>query len=354
MTGTLGPVAKDWYLSYLENPQRDLFKRDYEGIGWYQLLEHQGANVWPLLMDTQRVGSVFGAPAAYFTGLNAALNVTLLWGPTLATNSKLGDAWDLRIPGLVVSRTLLQKTISNGTTWTGHAQQRGGLAIELPLRADVISIVPGGAPVGRFRPPGEDDVPLRDAEYCVKPGGCECPDGHKLEIPEIKRGNAYLGFHGLGAAAVAVVGESLEDACNLKRGGDGINVYRLTDSGGPEPLEATFKAGRCTRGRAGWTLDARTKDKAWRLRARIGASFAGFGRRYPLIYGAADPTFRLDGPGGPYSNFAVPGSPGGGAIALSDDGKGVGFGFVPTFNADRSAGVSIAGGMPCRYPRRRG
>jgi hypothetical protein len=47
-------------------------------------------------------------------------------------------------------------------------------------------------------------------------------------------------------------------------------------------------------------------------------------------------------------------SPGGGAISLSRDGKGMGFGLVPAFNADQSAGVAIAGGMKCRYPRTRG
>ena len=345
-TGTIGSIAKAWYASYLQNTAPDLFTRDYEGVGWYQLLEHQGANVWPLLLETQRWGSVYGPYAAYYAGMDKATLAALLWGPTLATNPPLGDTWDLQIPGYPLSRTLAQRTISNGTDFVGAASQRGGLAYALPIRADVVSIGTGGAPIGRFKPPGEDDQPLRSGSYCAKPGGCECPDGGSPQLPEIKRGDAYLGFHGLGPAAVEVRGESLDQWC--KRPQDaGINIFQLSQTG-HEPLVGTIKAGNCKVANGVFTATARSTNRAYTLNVRI-EGFRGFRRNYTLLYGGPDPSFTLEGPQGPYSNlFPVPGRVGGGAIALSRDGKGMGFGFVPTFNADRSAGVAIAGGMRCR------
>jgi hypothetical protein len=353
--GTLGPVAKGWYEEWLHKSDVDLFKRDYAGVGWYQLLEHQGANVWPLLIKTQLWGSLYGPNAAYFLGLNEATSAALFWGPTLATTPSLGEGWDLSIPGYPIKGAVREKTISNGTTFTERADQRGGAAIRLPIRADVVTVLPGGAPIGRFRPPGQDDAPLRESEYCAKPGGCECPDGDELEIPQIARGDAYLGFHGLGPAAVAVVGETVESRCREVRSPVGVNIYKLTGGLGPEPLVGTIKAGNCKRAADGFTVRAKSTNRQWNLLIRI-AGFEGFDKDYFFAYGEGDPWFRLDGPEGPYSNvFPVPGRPKGGAIHFHDGkGSAFGFGFVPTFNRDRSAGVAIAGGMRCRYRGRRG
>jgi hypothetical protein len=353
-TGTLGGVARQFYGDYLQHPEKDLYGRDYDGVGWYQLLEHQGADTWRMVTETMRMGLLFGPYAAYYTGINSGAQTLEAWGPTLATNPTLGDEWNLKIPGYPIPRTLLEAPpLTNGRSSTFQADQRGGLAAQVPLRADVVLVEPGGAPVGRFRPSDGGDRPLRPAEYCARPGGCECPDGTDPGLEQIKRGDAYVGFHGLGPAAVDLRGMSVEEWCG-KPHERGVNIYRLTNGLGPEPLVGTIKAGNCKRARDGFTARAKSTNGDWNLLIRI-AGFEGFGRDYLLAYGEGDPWFRLDGPDGPYSNvFPVPGRPNGGAIAFNGKGSGFGFGFVPTFNRDRSAGVAIAGGMKCRYRGRRG
>ncbi|MEA2703205.1 MAG: hypothetical protein QOD63_1150, partial [Actinomycetota bacterium] len=355
-TGHLAESTKGWYLNWLEHSDRDLFRRDYDAVGFYELLAHEGADVWPLLLQTAQVGGAQGPGAAMFTGLNAGNDVRGAWGPTLATTAANGPYWDLHIPNYPINTAVHGRLIRNGTDRIQTTDPRAGYAAQLPIEADVVTIaIDAGKPIGRFRPPGEDDQPLTGGTYCAKPGGCECPGGGDPGLPEMNQGDAYIGWSALGVSAVEIQGESLDKWC--KRPHDqGINIHKLVEGGGAEPLAGTIKAGNCRATKTSFTAVGKSTNKVYTLKVTIGGAFQGFGHDYPLVYGGTDPTFTLEGPGGPFSNYSLPGNqnPGGGAIHLPSGGKVMGFGFVPTFNADASAGVTLAGGMTCRYPRKRG
>jgi hypothetical protein len=95
----------------------------------------------------------------------------------------------------------------------------------------------------------------------------------------------------------------------------------------------------------------------WFLDINLTAGFSGFGNApYPLIYGQKDPNFFVSGPGGLFSNqFSPPGVEGqpGGFVNFSANGKMMSIGFSPAANEDLSAGLSIGGGVKCKYPKKR-
>lgn len=102
----------------------------------------------------------------------------------------------------------------------------------------------------------------------------------------------------------------------------------------------------------------RTKDRSYTLDVQILRSWRGFGEDYSLFFGLEDPAFFLHGPDDLYSNaYPVPGTPpgtvGGGAIHFSGNGKQLRIGFAPAANEAFTKSVVFAGGMKCKYPRKR-
>ena len=141
---------------------------------------------------------------------------------------------------------------------------------------------------------------------------------------------------------------------------------KVTVLGEEETLLATFKTAKCRKGKkassgSNFFLDAISTDGKYELTASFyGGTFTGFHKYDLQLDPDASPTLRFSEKGeyrsGGYSNEFVPPYPvpGFGQINFSRDGKRVGLGFGPAmWNRDASSAVVLAGGLECRYPKKR-
>jgi hypothetical protein len=136
----------------------------------------------------------------------------------------------------------------------------------------------------------------------------------------------------------------------------GVEVRQASGDGSPEPLIATFKTATCRRIAGGFFVLART-GRAFRLTVDIDV-WRGFGHAYPLLRAGATTSGTVvfvHAPGGHVydSSIAVPGSPGGGAVAFARGGKAISIGGVFFEDGDMSRGVVVTGAMPCTKPKKK-
>jgi hypothetical protein len=119
---------------------------------------------------------------------------------------------------------------------------------------------------------------------------------------------------------------------------------------------ATFKTAKCTKTKHFFHAEAFSTDGQYELDAFI-RQFTGF-HKYDVTLGSTNPAivFQSKHPGPTYSNQFEPPYPvpGFGQIRFSPNGKRVGIGFGPAmWSDDTSTAVVLAGGLECRYPRKR-
>jgi hypothetical protein len=131
-------------------------------------------------------------------------------------------------------------------------------------------------------------------------------------------------------------------------------------------LIATFKTAKCTKGKprkgaVSFYADAISTDGQYTLLAAIVQGFTGFHAYDLTLSTEANPYLRFgkasDKAGeGDYSNEFVPPYPvpGFGQITFSPNGKRMGVGFGPAmWSRDFSDAVVLAGGLECKYKKRK-
>jgi hypothetical protein len=141
---------------------------------------------------------------------------------------------------------------------------------------------------------------------------------------------------------------------------------KVTVFGQESEVRAIFKTGKCSKGKkqagkgATFYIDSVSTNGKYELTATIFQSFTGF-HKYDLVLDP-NPTAYLrfsekgEYASGGYSNEFVPPYPvpGFGQINFSSNGKQVGLGFGPAmWNRDASDAVVLAGGLECRYPKKK-
>ena len=132
----------------------------------------------------------------------------------------------------------------------------------------------------------------------------------------------------------------------------GVNVIGENDQ-----ALATFKTAKCTKGRHFFHAEAFSTDGQYELDAFI-REFTGF-HKYDVALGSTNPSilFQSKTAGTPiYGNqfqppFPVPGF---GQINFAAKGKRMGIGFGPAmWSEDGSTAVVLAGGLECKYKKRK-
>jgi hypothetical protein len=360
-TGSSAPQNRNRWLSWLDESNVDLFKRDYTAIGFWGLLEHEGANPWALLRPVMKSGS-----RAYETAVSGIESgVGLNWGPTVATQPAAAPRWHLASGDNPFTRPFHESDLSNERSYSAAVQPRSGWAVQLNVSSDLVVLRTDPGTKGFFRPAGDFDRELSGEQvYCALPGGCVC-NGEPLEYPQIARGAALLGYSaGQGSGGVVVKGEALGSHCTRMNPPDdeplpeirGLAVFEMAGGQGLADVLVQFPTGSCRVGRSGFSVTARADG--YTLRATI-RNFSGFAHNegiYPVQYRGGDPRFVISGPMGRYGNrFLPPGAqaPGGGVMGFDGNGRLFGIGMYPVFNPAGDRGVAVLGGLRCRYPRRR-
>lgn len=135
------------------------------------------------------------------------------------------------------------------------------------------------------------------------------------------------------------------------------SVPGVTVIGENDQTLATFTTAKCTKSAHYFHAEAFSTDRKYELDAFI-RGFSGF-HKYDVTLGSTNPSilFESTSPGTPaYSNqfqpaFPVPGF---GQIDFSAKGKRVGIGFGPAmWSEDASTAVVLAGGLECKYKKKK-
>ena len=280
-----------WWLPYLRQPWLDVRTRTYDGMGLWSLFEHEGVDVWKLLPDLVHAGNSGHPEAPLNVGLASAPATTVAdWGSTLATAASLSARWNLDGGGMP-NRPEPTQRIDDGGSWSATVAAGGAYELKLDLQADVVHITRTENSVeGWLRDgAGSDHALGSDDRYCVRQGGCTCPNGRNPTIGDIPTGESHLGFaDDEKSAAVVVEGETLDKVCKAAPPG-GIEVHR--EIGSQDVRVAAFRTGKCTIRKKAFTATA--TDSGYTLTIRISA-FKGYGVHYPISYGIADPGVRSD------------------------------------------------------------
>jgi len=127
-----------------------------------------------------------------------------------------------------------------------------------------------------------------------------------------------------------------------------------SDEEGNQTTLASFPTAKCVKGKGNFlTFHAKAKRGGWSLSVNI---FRTRAREVDLEYGSdGNADFTVKGPEGLFTNLFRPPNapPGGGAIAFNRKKTRMGLGFAPTFNEGFSSSVSVAGGLKCKYPKKK-
>jgi hypothetical protein len=346
-------------LGWLSNPAVDVTAREYDAMGFFALLEHEGVDPWALMGPVVSAGNHGNAYAAYALATSKMPDHLLNWGPTHASQPQMGTRWDLNAPGLPKKEWFMAR-IRNGTAYGGVAiPGRAGVSVGLSIEADVVTISPTAGIRGILRMTDAREVELGYSLYCTRPEGCQC-DGEDIGAEPMPLGAATVGYASQPSAGgtVRVDGDSLDSYCDKLnhpfKAGHGITLYS-SDSEHPEII-AEFASGPCSVDRDGFHASA--VGGAYRLKATI-ANFKKFTTNqgiYDMVYRDEETTFTVTGPGGPWSNRfwpAQPDPPGSGVMGFGDGGRTFGIGMYPVLNQQFGNGVIVLGGMKCHYPPKR-
>jgi hypothetical protein len=140
---------------------------------------------------------------------------------------------------------------------------------------------------------------------------------------------------------------------------------KVTVLGEDDAVLAIFKTAKCKKGRTtkagtNFFADAVSTNGRYELTVDIFLGFTGFHKYDLTLDPEANPVLRFSEKGeyqsGGYSNEFVPPFPvpGFGQIKFSSNGKRMGVGFGPAmWSRDASSAVVVAGGLECRYAKKK-
>jgi hypothetical protein len=210
---------------YLDTSTKSLYKRSYDGVGFFAHLAETGTDVWSRIDPIGRAlkggnnkgGWDAAAPTESFLDS---------WGPGYVRGRYPGTPWNTGGPGLPTDHKpdIPAQALANDAAVSVDAPV-AGIGIKLfDVSAEVLTVAPDGAARGRFATGLGHDMSLAEAAgtvFCAKPGGCTCPEGSEgvgTQFTQLTGGPNYVGVTGgPEKASVRLAGESLDNYCKKKR-----------------------------------------------------------------------------------------------------------------------------------------
>lgn len=189
----VGPTfeVQNWWYDYLQNPGIPLFARTYDAIGFYAHLAERGINPWRVFDDMLRSTNNDGAfTAALAHGGPGATDAFLdTWASGYFRDKARGPAWDttgVAIPPPGSFDAIPSKIkVSNGQKSDANPARpfTNGIAV-LFGQADIVQ----ADTTGHVRLSDDhylDQVMPAHVDFCVRSGGCECPQGSTYQGPSL-------------------------------------------------------------------------------------------------------------------------------------------------------------------------
>ncbi|MGE3588759.1 MAG: hypothetical protein AB7L17_13635 [Ilumatobacteraceae bacterium] len=165
-------VSTKWWTKYLTTPERSLYSRDYDAIGFYSHLDEVGIDPW------SRVVQIFDGfsnePA--FEGAGASSGSFLeSWPSSVLRRTDYGRAWDATGPGITIDRaTPSALSVTSGGAATAAVGKVSGGLYDVAIHADLVTFqFEGWARMAAAD--GTDILLASGSTYCTRPDGCVCP-----------------------------------------------------------------------------------------------------------------------------------------------------------------------------------
>jgi hypothetical protein len=220
-TSWLQPKWEDWLI----HPEKGLFSRSYEAIGFYALLDQAGISPWsvlPAMYLSQTKGKVPDNLAAYQAATQSAPQEVLdEWASGYERDKSLGLDWDLNGPGIVAASAyggpkIHAISLGDGQSVPVTTPAYTALDDDVTSQADVVQVSITGT--SRLHDSASfERVTSANGSYCTKQGGCGCPPGSAYQGPALPQlsGLIHLAVTGGPQGATGgVSGTTLQHFCN--------------------------------------------------------------------------------------------------------------------------------------------
>jgi hypothetical protein len=211
-----------FYPEYILHPQKPLFERDYDAVGFYDHMTQQGIDVWSkidamLLAPSSTAALAIAVPA----GVKAAFFYS--WGASYFRHPAYGSDWDMQGVGVTPDMAPIGRAhVGSGGTAAGVTIKAGPLSsslyqVNVDSDVEVLHVVPAG--YVRLHDSGTvdsgDQGPATEYSLAGHPNTCpsDTPDaGEKLPTLTGPLSLAVTGGEATGSQ-VAIIGEKLQDVC---------------------------------------------------------------------------------------------------------------------------------------------
>jgi hypothetical protein len=212
--------AQGWE-GYILEPEKRLFARADDAIGFYADLMQAQINTWHVLIPMLQADDT---NVARFEASRATSDQFLdTWASGYFREPTVGPAWEFAGPGLpgglAPVRSVL--TIANGKMEPFNAPAYTNSIFSLSSSADILVFTLEGH--ARLGDPGlKQDYVLAEGSFCTKAGGCTCPPGTVLAgtPPDSLSAESLLAVTGgLSGTQGTVTGYVLTEFCRQVGGG---------------------------------------------------------------------------------------------------------------------------------------
>lgn len=210
----LNVAAKFWF-RYLDHPDKPLFSRAYDAVGFYSQLGQSGVDVWSKLLP---ILTAPDNPTAFDLAGGHRDEFLDLWAAGLARTPGRGDAWDVTGPAIPAEIPAPQAfTIGDGASQPLSVKAYTNAWYGPAVSTDVITVtISGHARVSDET--GKDYLVQGQSTYCHTTTGCDCPN-QTTAVPMLAlTGNdIFLAVTGGSTDTTGIVtGQSLQTYCTKK------------------------------------------------------------------------------------------------------------------------------------------
>ena len=221
----LAVSAKFWN-KYLSKPDKPLFSRAYDAVGFYSQLQQSGVDVWSSLIPALQAKD----SATAFETLDANTDAFLdRWASGYSRSPQRGAAWDIEGPAITPTvPTPVPLAVADGGSAPLQAPAYADQLYALNASSDILVV---GA-VGHVRVSdwNGNDYPVHgDASFCHRSDGCDCPN-QTVVTPaplDLRGTNVELALTGgPSGASGAVSGMTLDDFCTKKLTGTWMGTWQ--------------------------------------------------------------------------------------------------------------------------------
>ena len=190
----VGPdkLEADLWPRYIGEPGTPLFERTYDAIGFFAHLEETGHSPWAAFA---KMWATRGNAAQFAAVGGTAAGFLDSWASSLTRETDFGTAWDTTGPGITDDIAPMPALkVGVGPTKVATAAYTGKI-YTLVATTDFVDISVAGH--SRLADGNLHETSLASNSYCLKAGGCDCPEATSKDItPALNPTGALLALSG--------------------------------------------------------------------------------------------------------------------------------------------------------------